>query len=264
MHAASSKGSTRRQTKLFKIRSTLYLAADIVSPFWFSLLLRIDSVIDDWRSTFHRIPKLIDQTLADKGARRIAACGLTDVAEGTIFDDFDQWKDQHFIPNLRKVPNSLPDLPLPQFRVDLSTTKLPAQPICHTCEVDVLENTRLTFLGAPEKRHCAFALPERLSYATGDYLSISPKNDIGTVEQVIAYFGIKDGTSMQVQSGGLSVVQAGQWLSVKDVLTDCVELHQPAALKVGPAHVYRLHQKLTRSLGYALSCGADSQRWREV
>jgi cytochrome P450/NADPH-cytochrome P450 reductase len=52
--------------------------------------------LDDWVSTFHRIPKLLDSKLEEHGAVQIAEFGLGDVATGSdIFNDFDRWQDEH-------------------------------------------------------------------------------------------------------------------------------------------------------------------------
>ncbi|KAK3303765.1 cytochrome P450 [Chaetomium strumarium] len=52
----------------------------------------------DWNQTFHRIPKLVDSTMEAWGGSRICEMRLTDVAEGDIFTDFEQWEDDVFWP----------------------------------------------------------------------------------------------------------------------------------------------------------------------
>ncbi|KAF2712576.1 flavo protein [Pleomassaria siparia CBS 279.74] len=47
----------------------------------------------DWTQTSHRIPKLVDNTLADLGAIRVEEIGLADLSNGKVFSDFEEWED---------------------------------------------------------------------------------------------------------------------------------------------------------------------------
>ena len=115
--------------------------------------------------------------------------------------------------------------------IEFSISASPTEPQRNTCEVEVVESSRLTTYEQPEKRHCAFRLPERLSYTAGDYLAVSPRNPSGLVDQIMQHFALQKHTVMKVNNK-VSSVPTGQWLLVKDVLTELVELQQPIALKV--------------------------------
>lgn len=165
------------------------------------------------------------------GAERLAPLGLSDVAEGKIFDDFDEWKDDKLAIRLNHNATELIDTPSCEPCIELSTSEKPIARQHDTCEAEVTENTRLTEAGEPEKRHCSFKLPERLSYKAGDYLAVSPKNSSALVDRIMTHFGLQDGTAVKVE-GGIASISTGRWLSVRDVLTEDVELEQQTALKV--------------------------------
>lgn len=44
-------------------------------------------------ATFQKVPKLIDFDMEANSAVRIVKRGESDVAAGTVFDDFDDWQD---------------------------------------------------------------------------------------------------------------------------------------------------------------------------
>jgi cytochrome P450 / NADPH-cytochrome P450 reductase len=48
----------------------------------------------DWPHTFHRIPKLLDDGLANAGAHRLVDVGLTDAATDDVFVVFDNWGEE--------------------------------------------------------------------------------------------------------------------------------------------------------------------------
>lgn len=52
----------------------------------------------DWHSTFHKIPKLTDSLLEERGAHRLTSRGASDVATGDIWENFDEWADESLWP----------------------------------------------------------------------------------------------------------------------------------------------------------------------
>lgn len=218
-------------------------------------MLLLTFALDDWTSTFHRIPKLVDDDLAAAGAERLAPLGLSDVGQSTIFDDFDSWKDDKLASIFGGNGIEVTAAPPHELHVELSSSEVATRPYRNTYEAEVVENSRLTVSGEPEKRHCAFRLPERLSYTTGDYLAVSPKNT-EIVDQIVSHFGLQDKTAMRTR-GGPSSVPSEQWLSVKDVLAGCVELQQPIALKVSSRQSHSLDfHNISRYVGYEISLRA--------
>lgn len=47
----------------------------------------------DWKATFHKVPKAIDDILATRGGERICKMGGADAARGDMFSDFEGWEE---------------------------------------------------------------------------------------------------------------------------------------------------------------------------
>lgn len=48
----------------------------------------------EWPQTFHRIPKLVDETMSACGAERLVEMGLTNAASDDVFIEFENWEDK--------------------------------------------------------------------------------------------------------------------------------------------------------------------------
>ena len=116
----------------------------------------------DWVSTFHKVPKLVETILTEKGATPIVKCGETDVAQGTIFDDFDDWVDNSFFPALtgKSADSSSPE----GLDMEVTTSARATHLNHHVQDAVVLKNERLTPPNMDEKRHMEFKLPTGMTY----------------------------------------------------------------------------------------------------
>ena len=116
----------------------------------------------DWVSTFHKVPKLVETILTEKGARSIVKLGETDVAQGTIFDDFDDWVDNSFFPALtgKSADSSGPE----GLDMEVTTSARATHLNHHVQDAVVLKNERLTPPNMDEKRHMEFKLPTGMTY----------------------------------------------------------------------------------------------------
>ena len=125
--------------------------------------------IDDWTSTFHRIPKLVDQLLAERGATRIAEKGLSDVVGGHVFDDFDHWQDDLLWPAIRKIFNMAAEVSKEKIGLDITLHPLSRANDLRqgVSEAMVNENILLTAPDAPQKRHLSLQLPSNMTYTPG-------------------------------------------------------------------------------------------------
>lgn len=184
----------------------------------------------DWVSTYQRIPALIDTSLSEHGASQIVTRGETDVAQGKIFDDFDDWQDNSLWPALTGTPQGeLTEVNV--LDVDIST-QMRASNLRHTVqEALVIKNELLTPPGVPEKRHLEFTLPTDMTYEAGDYLAILPLNPIETVGRVLRKFGLPWDTMMTIKKGSQTSIPAGTPLSVTIVLAAYFELSGPPSRK---------------------------------
>lgn len=201
----------------------------------------------DWRSTFHRIPKLVDSLLEKNGAKRVADSGLVDVANNDIFNDFEKWEDTVFWPPVKnafgvdkaegeKDGNN-------ELEVEIFTTLRPTHLHQDVKEAIVLKNETLTS-GESPKRHIELKLPTDMEYRAGDYLAVLPMNPDTVIRRVMRHFGLPWDANMTIKSGGTSI-PTGIPIAVYVVLKAYVELSQPATLRV--SHLL-LHIFLVKSL----------------
>ena len=56
----------------------------------------------DWVATFQKVPTLIDDTLAERGAKRLLERGVGDAGASDFFESFDKW-ESNLWQTLRKV-----------------------------------------------------------------------------------------------------------------------------------------------------------------
>lgn len=122
----------------------------------------------DWVSTYQKIPTFFDKKLTEKGAKALLPKGETNVAAGTIFDDFDAWTDELWIALGSETSTAEEGLDL-----ELSSSSRATHLRHNVQDALVLRNELLTPEGhAPEKRHIEFKLPSNATYEAGDYLAL--------------------------------------------------------------------------------------------
>ena len=189
------------------------------------------STLDDWVASFQRIPKLIDSTLAEKGAKAITSRGTTDVALGTVFDDFDQWQDQCLWPTLNSKDDSNLISEVDSLVIEISTSARASHLNHPVQDALVIRNEILTSPGAAEKRHMEIKLPTNTTYEAGDYLAILPVNNTRLIGRVLLRFGLPWDATMTIQRGSLTTIPVQQSLSVTIVLGTYVEMTAPATRK---------------------------------
>lgn len=171
------------------------------------------------------------------GANELVERGVCDVANGHIFDDFDDWKDNKLWPAIFKsngaegTPESIPK-PSKGLDMEMTTSNRTSNLRQDVVEVEVIANEVLTVPAQPEKRHCSFRMPDRLSYQCGDYLGVLPLNTPQLVDRIMKRFDVPWDASLKVQRGSSTTLPIDRWLSARDVLTGHVELKGPITLKV--------------------------------
>jgi cytochrome P450/NADPH-cytochrome P450 reductase len=189
----------------------------------------------DWNQTFHRVPRLVDAAMHARGAGRVCEMGLSDVAEGDMFTDFEQWEDEVFWPAIEAKYGTA--------RVEseeLASDSLDVQfssPRSSTLRQDVKEATVveervLTAEGAPPKKHIEIQLPGGMQYKVGDYLAVLPVNSKASISRVMRQFQLSWDSHVTIASDRWTALPTGTPVPVYDVLGSYVELSQPATKRV--------------------------------
>ena len=180
------------------------------------------------------MPTLTDTLLERHGAQRIAPTGLTDVAQGNIFGDFEDWLDKSLWPSIapRAVPTA--DEPAAKLTInaEISTQARASSLRCDVSLGKVKTIKRLTQDSEPAKWHMEVQLPPEATYECGDYLAVLPLNPEKLVRRIMSHFQLPWDAVITLKTKGPSTIPSGVPLSVYDVLRSYVELSQPVTKKV--------------------------------
>ncbi|KAJ0160697.1 putative bifunctional reductase [Colletotrichum tanaceti] len=188
----------------------------------------------DWVQTFHRVPKLVDAIMEERGASRLVPMGLTNAAERDMFSDFEAWEDEVLWPALvakyevgEPQKGSVDSEPGLAVRVSNPRTLTLRQDVS---EAVVSEERTLTAVDdAARKKHMAIQLPAGMTYRAGDYLAVLPLNPRDSVERVLRRFRLARDACLTISGGDKRTpLPVNQTVSAFDVLGAYVELAQPA------------------------------------
>ncbi|KAI8221523.1 Bifunctional cytochrome P450/NADPH--P450 reductase [Colletotrichum sp. SAR 10_96] len=198
----------------------------------------------DWVQTFHRIPRLVDDTMVARGATRLVEMGLTDAAERDMFSDFEVWEDELLWPALAAkygVPNAVNGdaaaaaaaggLSVQVSNPRTSTLRQDVQEAVVADEAFLVEDDHAPSEVARAKKHMDVQLPPGTSYRAGDYLAVLPLNPRASVERVLRRFGLAWDACLTFSGdkhAAAGALPVNQTLSAVDVLSAYVELAQPA------------------------------------
>jgi len=181
----------------------------------------------DWVATYQRIPTLFEKELQSKGAEIILPRGETNVAAGTIFDDFDGWSDK-----LWSALGSRSSSVTEGLDMELSNSSRASHLRYSVQDALILKNVRLTPEDVrPEKRYIEFKLPTGTSYDTGDYLALLPINSLSVVSRVLRRFQLPWDATMKIKKGAHSTIPTEVEMSVSTVLASYVELNSASTKK---------------------------------
>ncbi|KZL74072.1 bifunctional p-450:NADPH-p450 reductase, partial [Colletotrichum tofieldiae] len=185
----------------------------------------------DWVQTFHRIPKLVDTTMEQRGADRVVPMGLTNAADRDMFSDFEAWEDDVLWPALIEkygvAEAQEADGPQPGLAVQISNprTSTLRQDVQ---EAVVSEERTLTAVGEAQKKHMDIQLPSDMTYRAGDYLAVLPLNPRENIERVFRRFQLAWDTCLTISGDKRTPLPVDQTISAYDILSAYVELAQPA------------------------------------
>ncbi|KAK4626456.1 Bifunctional cytochrome P450/NADPH--P450 reductase [Fulvia fulva] len=144
----------------------------------------------DWASTYHKIPRLVDDLAAKNGAQQIISAGFSNVKEDPI-GPWEDWSDK-----LLEVLSG--DKSVTKEKTTLQANIEP-DPLSRTLggmEMNygtIITNRELagTEVG-PAKRHLEIQLPHDADYQAGDYLVVQPHNPPESIHRVLAHFDLND------------------------------------------------------------------------
>ena len=186
----------------------------------------------EWHATFHRIPKLVNNTMKAHGTERFAGLGLTDVSRGNPMADFETWLDKTLLPQLKKLSPKASDAStedsVPIIEADISTDERAAK-LHQDLQVGTVKEVKvLTAAGKqPEKRHMEVELPAGSTYECGDYLAILPQSPEANVRAIMAHFKLPTDATITLKSKLFSPLPLNTSISVADLLRNYYELAKP-------------------------------------
>ncbi|TDZ68033.1 Bifunctional cytochrome P450/NADPH--P450 reductase [Colletotrichum trifolii] len=187
----------------------------------------------DWVKTHHRIPKLVDAAIGERGGYQIIPLNTTDAKDRDMFCDFEAWEDDLLWPALKKqfgddTQTDAGSIAEAGLSVSFST------PRTSTLRQDVRDalviGARLLVQGNvdPVKRHIEIQLPSEMQYSAGDYMAVLPHNPKDTVARVMRRFHLSWDSHVTIQAAGPTTLPTDTSIPVSDVLSSYVELGQTA------------------------------------
>lgn len=185
-----------------------------------------------WARTYQAVPKRVDAALARAGATRLAERGETD-SGGDFFGAFDEWW-AGFLPRLREALGKEAAAAPAASGLQVEYVKDGREGALRLGDLQrgiVVENRELVDMSAPNarsKRHLEFSLPEDMSYRAGDYLAVLATNPQELVDRVLRRFGLARDTLVLLRRDGAASLPIGRPVSCGELLSNYVELAQPA------------------------------------
>jgi cytochrome P450/NADPH-cytochrome P450 reductase len=187
----------------------------------------------DWARTYQEVPKAIDTRLQAAGAVRIYARGEAN-ARGDFFGDFEEWY-AGFWPAVDAALGQSTSSPAAHPQLEVQFVGNVRDPLLRQNGLalgTVVANRELVDMakpGARSKRHVEIALPEGMSYRTGDYLAVLPLNPSDLVQRALTRFNLDyDSHVLLGMERGDTFLPTGTPVAVGELLSSYVELAVPA------------------------------------
>ncbi|MEC0201275.1 cytochrome P450 [Paenibacillus lautus] len=217
----------------------------------------------NWASTYQRIPRLIDDQLAVKGAQRLLTRGESD-ASGDFEREVDEWTE-HLWPDLMQ------SLGLPLMSVHepkrsalsvqfvQGAAAVPLAETYHAVTGRIVNSRNLQHDDSGRiTQHIEISLPSGTEYREGDHLGVLPVNPMLLVQRVLRRFKLDAGAHLILSAEGRSGAHLPTGIPVRldDLLSRSVELQEPAtraqiremaACTVCPPHAKELQELLAEA-----------------
>ncbi|WP_370399142.1 bifunctional cytochrome P450/NADPH--P450 reductase [Sulfitobacter sp. JB4-11] len=190
----------------------------------------------DWAATFQATPRQIDEALERLGGTRFTARAEGD-ARDDIDEQFDAWAKGVWPALAEKFSLDLADAgeAPPLYQVE-RLSALDSNPVTQQAGAQpttVGANRELQNVAASKRstRHIEVALPEGMTYRTGDHLSVVPINDEALVARALKRFGFSADAQIRIQSSAddHSQLPVDTPLSVHRLLSQMLELQSVAS-----------------------------------
>jgi len=180
----------------------------------------------DWASTFHRIPKLIDNTLSKLSAERIIEARYSNV-KLDIMGPWEEWSEQLLVnlSNSKAVDQVSAGV---EISIEKSThIRRQTQSGEELSNATIISNHELadTSVGAA-KRHVDLRLSPGCEFVPGDYLIIQGRNSEVAVRRVLARFELGKHDIMTVKASKKNFLPT-QPTEIGHFLSTSVELATP-------------------------------------
>ncbi|KAB5589306.1 Cytochrome P450 family protein [Ceratobasidium theobromae] len=202
----------------------------------------------DWAQSYQRIPRLIDDILEKKGAKRLLEHGEGDAGGDSFIESFNEWEEtlwetlEYHIEI--KGESNAPSVSVKLVGAPTDRATALRQPDSKLGLV--VENRLLTAVGAPAKHHIEFELPEGMSYQTGDYVAMYvslpkyfnvaltrrsaefslPTNPPEYVRRVLARFKVSPEQHVILDATGPTTLPTGKPVNISEILYGFVEIGQ--------------------------------------
>lgn len=193
-------------------------------------------LLGDWASTFHRIPKTVNELVKENGGDRLCDIGLADAANSDMFTDFDNWGETVFWPAVAQKYGSGPEQSpksKSSLQVEVSSGMRASTLGLQLEEGFVIENKLLTQPGVPTKRLLRFKLPSDMTYQCGDYLAVLPVNPSSVVRRAVRRFDLPWDAVLRIRKSNTTTappsIPLDTPISAFELLSTYVELSQPAS-----------------------------------
>ncbi|TKI95522.1 sulfite reductase flavoprotein subunit alpha, partial [Bacillus wiedmannii] len=189
----------------------------------------------NWASTYQRIPRYIDEQMAQKGATRFSTRGEAD-ASGDFEEKLEQWKQSMWSDAMKAFGLEL-NKNMEKERSTLSlqfVSRLGGSPLARTYEAvyaSILENRELQSSSSDRStRHIEISLPEGATYQEGDHLGVLPINSQKNVNRILKRFGLNGKDQVILSASGRSVnhIPLDSPVSLFDLLSYSVEVQEAA------------------------------------
>jgi cytochrome P450/NADPH-cytochrome P450 reductase len=190
-----------------------------------------NKTIEEWYSTYQKVPTLVDEALAKNGAIRLTDRVALNVTEANVFDALDEWTEKKLWLTLG-IRDDSNNQGATELKLHIDSQRRVGT-LKQDLQLGQVTETRLltTKPGAPRKRHVTIALPSGVTYQAGDYLAVLPLNSARMVQRVLRRFRLPWDAMLTIDPKAITSLPKGQQLSAHDILGAMVELSQPITSK---------------------------------